>query len=205
MSLVCVVMHTESPNQWTDSINLFDYAFDNFQVFNIADNETRYDTSEAVEVGALNNNKAFVEIDKDANIVLPKTTEFLDADSQIVYDVVSESVVGTITYNYAGREVGRADIVKTGAEVDGFVFDNEKDLEEGTEEEEVSTVRIRPLTIVFIVLGVILAVLLIFSIKKLVDNYYIIRHNMEVRKSRREQFKKIRTKTRKNRRRRHRR
>lgn len=205
MSLVCVVMHTESPNQWTDSINLFDYAFDNFQVFNIADNETRYDTSEAVEVGALNNNKAFVEIDKDANIVLPKTTEFLDADSQIVYDDVSESVVGTITYNYAGREVGRADIVKTGAEVDGLLFDNEKDLEEGTEEEEVSTVRIRPLTIVFIVLGVILTVLLIFFIKKLVDNYYIIRHNMEVRKSRREQFKKIRTKTRKNRRRRHRR
>lgn len=205
MSLVCVVMHTESPNQWTDSINLFDYAFDNFQVFNIADNETRYDTPEAVEVGALNNNKAFVEIDKDANIVLPKTTEFLDADSQIVYDDVSESVVGTITYNYAGREVGRADIVKTGAEVDGLLFDNEKDLEEGTEEEEVSTVRIRPLTIVFIVLGVILTVLLIFSIKKLVDNYYIIRHNMEVRKSRREQFKKIRTKTRKNRRRRHRR
>ena len=42
MSLVCVVMHTESPNQWTDSRNLFDYAFDNFQLFNIADNETRY-------------------------------------------------------------------------------------------------------------------------------------------------------------------
>ena len=57
MSLVCVVMHTESPNQWTDSRNLFDYAFDNFQLFNIADNETRYTDSEAVEVGALNNNK----------------------------------------------------------------------------------------------------------------------------------------------------
>lgn len=202
MNLVCVVMHTESPNQWVDSINLFDYGFDNFQVFNIADNETRYNTSEAVEVGALNNNKAFVDIDRDAKIVLPKTTEFLDATSQIVYDGIDENVVGSITYTYAGREVGRADIIKTGVEIDGFVFDNEKEVELETEEQEKSTVHIKPLTIILIVLGIVAAVALGFAIKVVADNYYIIKHNMEVKKSRREQFRKIKTKKRHRRRRR---
>ena len=148
MSLVCVVMHTESPNQWTDSRNLFDYAFDNFQLFNIADNETRYMDSEAVEVGALNNNKAFVDIDANANIVLPKTTDFNDAASEIMYNGVSENVVGTLAYTYAGRQVGKADIVTTGAVVDGYIFDNQSEVEQetDTEEETVSTVRIRPRT-----------------------------------------------------------
>lgn len=202
MNLVCVVMHTESPSQWTDSINLFDYAFDNFQVFNIADNETRYNTSEAVEVGALNNNKAFVDIDKNAKIVMPKTTEFSDAASQIVYDDIDENVVGSIVYNYAGREVGRADIVKTGAEIDGFVFDNEEDMEREMKEQEKSTVHINPFTIILVGLGIIAIAVFGFAIKKVVDNYYIIKHNMEVKKSRREQFKKIKPKRHRRRRRR---
>lgn len=202
MNLVCVVMHTESPSQWTDSINLFDYAFDNFQVFNIADNETRYNTSEAVEVGALNNNKAFVDIDKNAKIVMPKTTEFGDAASQIVYDDIDENVVGSIVYNYAGREVGRADIVKTGAEIDGFVFDNEEDMEREMKEQEKSTVHINPFTIILVGLGIIAIAVFGFAIKKVVDNYYIIKHNMEVKKSRREQFKKIKPKRHRRRRRR---
>ena len=204
MSLVCVVMHTESPNQWTDSRNLFDYAFDNFQLFNIADNETRYMDSEAVEVGALNNNKAFVDIDANANIVLPKTTDFNDAASEITYDDVSENVVGTLAYTYAGRQVGKADIVTTGAVVDGYIFDNQSEVEQetDTEEETVSTVRIRPRTILLIVAGILLAVGLIFAGKKFYDNYYIIRHNREVRRNRKEQFRQIKSKSRRRRRRR---
>lgn len=204
MSLVCVVMHTESPNQWTDSRNLFDYAFDNFQLFNIADNETRYTDSEAVEVGALNNNKAFVDIDASANIVLPKTTDFNDAASEITYNDVSENVVGTLAYTYAGRQVGKADIVTTGAVVDGYIFDNQSEVEQetDTEEETVSTVRIRPLTILLIVAGILLAAGLIFAGKKFYDNYYIIRHNREVRRNRKEQFRQMKSKPKYRRRRR---
>ncbi len=46
MTLICVVMNTQSPNQWLDSRNLFDYCFDNFQLFNIAENETNYTSAE---------------------------------------------------------------------------------------------------------------------------------------------------------------
>ena len=133
---------------------------------------------------------------------MPKTTEFSDAASQIVYDDIDENVVGSIVYNYAGREVGRADIVKTGAEIDGFVFDNEEDMEREMKEQEKSTVHINPFTIILVGLGIIAIAVFGFAIKKVVDNYYIIKHNMEVKKSRREQFKKIKPKRHRRRRRR---
>lgn len=188
MKLVCVVMHTESPSQWADSINLFNFGFDNFQLFNVADNETSYDTSEAIEVGTLNQNKAFVEIDQNASIVLPKTTEFSDAASEILYTDVSTDVVGTICYTYAGKTVGSADIVRTGVEVQGFVFDNQAE----AAEQKTSTIHINPFVVVLAVLAAVLLLLLVFFVKRFADNYYIIRHNMEVKKYRREQFRHTR-------------
>lgn len=198
MSLVCVVMHTEPPSQWVDSTNLFEYGFDNFQICNIADNETRYDTSKAADAGILNNgNRAFVDIDENAGIILPKTTEFADAASEIRYDSVREDVAGTLVYTYAGREVGRADIVRTGIEIQGFVFDNQKEeTQNGSEETGRRLIQINPLLITLIVAAVAILVFLLFVIKHFVDNYYIIRHNMEVRRSRREQFRKVRSRRR---------
>lgn len=202
MTLICVVMRTEFPNQWLDSPALFDYAFDNFQLFNVAENETSYDAMEKSSAGSLNTNEAFVDIDKTASIVLPKTAEFSDAASKIVYDSDDKNVAGSIEYTYADRIVGRADIIRTGAQIHGFVFGNEE-VNDGTEEttQEISVIQINPLTIVLCVLGVIAAVVIGFVIKYFVDNFYIIRHNREVKRQRKEQFRRIRKKRKRRRRR----
>ena len=42
MRLVCVVFKEESPDQFTDTVELFDYGFHNFQVLNISENEEKY-------------------------------------------------------------------------------------------------------------------------------------------------------------------
>lgn len=204
MTFVCVVMNAQSPSQWEDSINLYNYVFDNFQLFNIADNETRFDSSNKTETGSLNNNGAFVDIDKKANIVLPKTADFLDTTSEITYDNTSDSVIGTLTYTYAGHQVGGADILKTGEEVEEFTFDNQKEVNFEEKEEEIATVQIKPYMIFLIVLGGILLCLLIIFVKKFMDNYYIIRHNMEVKKNRRQQTGRDRNRNRRKGRRRHR-
>ena len=75
-------------------------------------------------------------------------------------------------------------------------------METDTEEKTVSTVRIRPLTILLIVAGILVAAGLIFAGKKFYDNYYIIRHNREVRRNRKEQFRQMKSKPRRRRRRR---
>lgn len=205
LTLICVVMNTQSPNQWLDSISLFDYCFDNFQILNISENETKYTSADKNKSGTLNNNEPFVDIDKDACIVLPKTAEFSDVSSELTYDDVTNDTVGTISYQYAGHEVGKADIVKTGAKIEEYRFDNqtvEQEVENTETAETVSTIRIKPVTIIIVIaVIVILGVIALFA-KKFADNYYIIRHNMEVRRNRKNQFRKI--KRRKGRRRRRR-
>lgn len=204
LKLVCVIMNTQSPNQWLDTRSLFDYCFDNFQVFNISENETNYTSSEKKSAGVLNSNEAFVDIDKEACIVLPKTAEFSDAASEIRYDDANDKVVGTISYTYAGYDVGKADITTTGAEVSEYPFDNlsKQKTEESTEEQSsISMIQIKPRTIAVIAIVLVALLILAFVIHKIADNFYIIKHNMEVRRERKSQFKKIRN--RKRRRRRH--
>ena len=198
MTLICVVMDTQSPNQFIDTVNLFDYAFDNFQVLNIAENDTNYSAETTVDNGNLNNIAPFVELDKDAVIVLPKTAEFSDTSSSVEYNDSDPEIAGSITYTYAGRNVGKADIKTTGVVVEGYAFDNESTEEE--EQEAVSTVQVKPIVVVLLIVAVILLGVLLFFLKRFYDNYYIIKHNRAVRRDRKDQKRRIRKKRRRRRR-----
>ena len=198
MTLICVVMDTQSPNQFIDTVNLFDYAFDNFQVLNVAENDTNYSAETTVDNGNLNNIAPFVELDKDAVIVLPKTAEFSDTSSSVEYNDSDPEIAGSITYTYAGRNVGKADIKTTGVVVEGYAFDNESTEEE--EQEAVSTVQVKPIVVVLLIVAVILLGVLLFFLKRFYDNYYIIKHNRAVRRDRKDQKRRIRKKRRRRRR-----
>ena len=198
MTLICVVMNTQSPNQFIDTVNLFDYAFDNFQVLNVAENDTNYSAETTVDNGNLNNIAPFVELDKDAVIVLPKTAEFSDTSSSVEYNDSDPEIAGSITYTYAGRNVGKADIKTTGVVVEGYAFDNESTEEE--EQEAVSTVQVKPIVVVLLIVAVILLGVLLFFLKRFYDNYYIIKHNRAVRRDRKDQKRRIRKKRRRRRR-----
>lgn len=198
MTLICVVMNTQSPNQFIDTVNLFDYAFDNFQVLNVSENDTDYSAEATVDNGNLNNIVPFVELDKDAVIVLPKTAEFSDTSSSVEYNDSDPEIAGSITYTYAGRNVGKADIKTTGVVVEGYAFDNESTEEE--EQEAVSTVQVKPIVVVLLIVAVILLGVLLFFLKRFYDNYYIIKHNRAVRRDRKDQKRRIRKKRRRRRR-----
>ena len=198
MTLICVVMDTQSPNQFIDTVNLFDYAFDNFQVLNVAENDTDYSAETTVDNGNLDNIAPFVELDKDAVIVLPKTAEFSDTSSSVEYNDSDPEIAGSITSTYAGRNVGKADIKTTGVVVEGYAFDNESTEEE--EQEVVSTVQVRPIVVVLLIVAVILLGVLLFFLKRFYDNYYIIKHNRAVRRDRKDQKRRIRKKRRRRRR-----
>lgn len=198
MTLICVVMDTQSPNQFIDTVNLFDYAFDNFQVLNVSENDTNYSAETMVDNGNLNNIAPFVELDKDAVIVLPKTAEFSDTSSSVEYNDSDPEIAGSITYTYAGRNVGKADIKTTGVVVEGYAFDNESTEEE--EQEAVSTVQVKPIVVVLLIVAVILLGVLLFFLKRFYDNYYIIKHNRAVRRDRKDQRRRIRKKRRRRRR-----
>lgn len=199
MSLVCVVMNTDNTSEWTDSIALFDYGFDNFQLVNVSENETDYAVQELVNANSISGAEPFVELDKESMILLPKMAEFKDVESSISYNKDVSNIAGSITYTYAGREVGNANIVATGVVVEPYQFDNQK---EGNSEEDSKIIQIKPGTIIAGIAIICILIVLLIVGKYLYDNIYIIRHNMSVKRDRREQFREIKKRRERRRRRR---
>lgn len=189
MKLVSVVMNTDNVSEWTDSIAMFNYGFDSFHIVNVAENETKYDVQKEINDGGLNGSYSFVELDKTAGIILPKTAGFSEAESSIsANDEVSE-VAGVITYSYAGRVVGTANIIATGVQPKEYVFDNQKEVSK--EEGEPEVIQIKPVTIVIGIVCLAVFVAFILAGKYLYDNFYIIRHNMTVKSDRKSRFREI--------------
>ena len=119
MILVSVVMRADSPwvekNEYTDSIKLLNYGFDNFKRYSIRE--------EATKEIAKNNlftkfspfyseDTSSLSIDEGADVILPKNVGMDQVEKKIEYysDVRKLSdgrkVIGKISYTYKDREVG---------------------------------------------------------------------------------------------------
>lgn len=122
MTLICVVMKCPTGGQYRSTRELFDYCFDNFKMCNVAQNETRYQNEQHNGSSLFIEGEAFAELDTEARIVLPGTAEFSDTDIQVSYDNVTDGILGTLIYNYGGRQVGTANVVTTGVTVTPYEF-----------------------------------------------------------------------------------
>lgn len=198
MTLICVIMNTQSPAQWTDSIALYNYYLDNFTLYNVSQNETRI-TNGQLDVGELNTNPAFVKLDQEAAIVLPKTAEFQEATPKISYDHSSKDVLATIEYTFADHKVGGADIIADKTEVKTFDFDN---LKPQKDENGKKKFRINVLAVFLWILGIAAGVVVLWLLKLFFNNIYIIRHKLFSRPKRDKRYKVIKNKYRSRRRRR---
>ncbi len=186
LSLVCVVMHTSSSAEWNDTRELFDYCFQNFKPFSIEENETAVLNNE-VNKGVMNSYGSYVALDKSSYIVLPATASFSDAVCTLVDVEGSGRTIAKMQYSYGEHDVGSVDIVVSGVKVEESYFD-----EENVEEDpEVRVIEIKPIYIVGGVLAVVLLITMIVLCKRLYDNYYVILHNIEVKRQRKERFRPI--------------
>jgi D-alanyl-D-alanine carboxypeptidase len=191
MTLACVVMDTKAPNQWTDTRTLLDYCFDNFQILNISENETSIAETSDKDVGILNTNEPFVTLDTSAYIVLPKTSSFEDA--QVVLSTAQDGgTLAKFEYSYANRKVGQVSIVTTGAQVDSPEF--QEPVPDSETEEDVKVVRIEPKWIGFAILAIVVLVGLIFFLRWFFQNYYIRKHDREIRREQKARFRRVRQK-----------
>lgn len=192
LSLVCVVMRTSSKAEWADSTDLFEYCFQNFKPFKISE----YDTSvieNDEKKGIMNSYESYVSLDASTYIVLPATAAFSDAQSTLIDIEGSGSLIAQLQYTYGGRSVGSVDIVTSGVKVEDSYFDYAKEEQDETGK---NVIRIKPMYLISIVLGVFIIGVIIIFCKRLYDNYYVILHNMEVRRQRKERFRPISNKKR---------
>ncbi len=112
MKLICVVFKEESPNQFTDTVELFNYGFQNFQILNVAENEQKFNIENVNFFQADNdifgNSKPILSIDMDSYVIVPNMASFSDLDSTIDYDIAEENHVAQIDYTYNDTYVGSA-------------------------------------------------------------------------------------------------
>ena len=193
LSLVCVVMRTTSKAEWTDTRELFDYCFQNFKPFRISEYDTAIKENDK-NLGVLNSYDPYIELDTNAYVVLPATVDFADVKSTLEDVEGTGSVIARLQYSYAGRPVGCVDIKSSGAKVEEDYFDYAK---EEQEEPDKNIVKIKPLSIIAVVLAVFVVLVIIIFCKRLYDNYYVILHNMEVKRQRKERFRPISVKKKK--------
>ncbi len=168
LKLICVIMLEESPAQFTDTIELFDYGFNNFRSVNISDNDTTYVIQSlnffSTTSDIFGNSKAIIQMNKDDYIVLPADADITDTVSKISYDNLHENSLARVDYYYNDIYVGSADIEAAATEHPIFDFGSAPELDiEPEEEGEVTIVNVR--NIILMVLAVAMGLIVIFGIR----------------------------------------
>ena len=98
------------PQYYLDSKTLLEFGFNNFQNWNIAENETAYTTGEElISIGETQYEPSDLSLEENAQITLPNTAQFSDADRELVTDLGEDSPMGAVAlvqYTYNDRNIG---------------------------------------------------------------------------------------------------
>ena len=176
MKLICVVMKEESPNQFTDTIDLLNYGFSNFDVVNVSEHETKYNMDNAdffqTDNDIFGSSKPILSLNRDSYLVLPKTTGFDDIQSAISYDVTEENQIARIDYSYQDVYVGSASIDIASSSLSSYDFDSPP--EEGSQiepEPEENLIFVNIKKVLMFILAAAGILILLFILKSLIQNY----------------------------------
>ncbi|MCM1416141.1 MAG: D-alanyl-D-alanine carboxypeptidase [bacterium] len=127
MKLICVVFKEESPNQFSDTVELLDYGFQNFQVLNVSENEQKYNVESTgfLRIGndVFGSSKPLLTLDTESYVIIPNTTTFQDLDSTINYNESEENRIAEIEYTYHDMYVGKAYLNLAADSAAGYEFD----------------------------------------------------------------------------------
>ena len=181
LTLVCVVMNTDSVKQYTETTSLFEYCFQNFQAVSVGNSGTEEEKS----TGIMGNHDPFVKLDENARVVLPITADISDVDVSLEGKDLPADVIAQLKYTYGGHVAGKVDIVLSNAKVEENYFNGPE------KPSDVNVIEIKP-SYILIALGILIVVGAIILLgKRLYDNFYVILHDMEVKKQRRERFRPV--------------
>ncbi len=174
MRLICVVLKEESPEQFNDTVKLFDYGFANFAVTNVSENETKYNISGSrffqTSYDIFGNSKPLLTLNPDSYLILPRTADFADLTSELSYDRSGEREAARIQYYYNNVYVGTA-TVDWSREVRAPYGSEQGDTENTQEGEANTIVFINVKTILVAVLAITALLILLFVLRDILTSY----------------------------------
>lgn len=190
MRLICVILEEDSPDQFNDTVKLFDYGFSNFVTANISANETKYAIKSTnffpTNYDILGNSKQLLTLNKDNYIIMPANLTFNKLESVVSYSTSSPSEVVQITYSYHGAYLGYGVVNRVSDTPEVSVFDSSltSSSEEVTENNN-SPVFINVINIAVLTVAIALFGIIISFIVSVFTNYNILENIRSGRRDRR--------------------
>lgn len=177
MKLICVIMKEESPDQFLDTVKLFDYGFANFSSVNIAENETGYTVENTGffhnSQDIFGNSEPFLTLNKDSYLILPSTVDFDELTSEISYEGLQDNQAAKIIYTYHDAYIGTAAVDLSSLQETDYAFNSSAAEAEpgGTDTAEDTVIFINVKLVLLALFGI--AVLLIFLsfLHDMITNY----------------------------------
>ena len=129
LKLICVILKEEAPSQFTDTIELFNYGFENFEALHLNEVDNKYAIDNhffTTDVDLLGSSKTILTLNKNDYIVLPNTLTVNDLTSNVSYESKNEASVACINYYYKKYLLGKIDVELAIDEPIVFDFGNQQ-------------------------------------------------------------------------------
>ena len=141
--LICVIIKEEPPYEYYDTIDLLNYAFDNFTKVNIRESERKYTLSspDFLSFGPdiFGKSEPAYRIEETSSLMIPKKASFSDLDSEIIpltYETASGQDSGTASTGSAEEQAVDKPDQQTEEEADKQTEDQaDKKAEEETDKQ----------------------------------------------------------------------
>lgn len=173
MTLISVVMKSNTLSVYNDTKALLDYGFNNYETVNVSNEENRFSLAGDdffTSIGTIfTDDKPLLEIDDTKSVILPKGVSFSKLKSEISFDkkmLQNENAIAIIKYYYGKQLVGYTTLnVSENSNQDGFNFGPSKQVQK--EKTKTSTKKIRiDLRIVFLVIIALIVTILLIKYEK---------------------------------------
>lgn len=168
MRLVCVVLKENTPDQYNDTIALFNYGFSNFQKINVSRVETKYTIEDngifSTGQDIFGSSKSILQLDESACIVIPTSAQFTDVESSISYDDLKNRQVANINYTYNGVYVGSVSVHLTD-DAENYDFNSEN----ASAQSSVTIINVKH--IIFWIIGIALVLSAIIFVLRYASQY----------------------------------
>lgn len=108
LTLICVVLKSDSTHVYNDTKKLFNYGFRNFKSINISENDKRFNPeNDYALTSPFVKKTGTLQLDKTATAVIPKDANYSDLKITSTFNV-AKGVFSKLNYNYGDKTVGTA-------------------------------------------------------------------------------------------------
>ena len=118
LKLITIVFMDESPSQFTDTVTLFDYGFNNFEVVNIKEADERYMPKDSLFFESDNDvfgkSGTILKLDNTSTLILPRSSVIDDTSYSFDYDLSQDEknerpdALARVDYTFGGEPIGKA-------------------------------------------------------------------------------------------------